>query len=222
MTVALSPTEQRTVLEQLNLLAVEDVTSLWRQASDLAPSEFRDIIIGGVPELLDPYIAGAADLTAAWYEEAAPRLDYVATSAPLPASEQLAASTRWALTATGDTALTRLAGFTKRTVFNAQRDTVLTNVEQEPGARWARHASANACEFCRMLATRQDVYRSARSAGENNRYHDHCRCMAVPVRPGRSYDPPAYVQQWDEQYRAASRATDGSTKAVLAHMRANN
>ncbi|MGC7358433.1 hypothetical protein RA989_21590, partial [Mycobacteroides abscessus subsp. massiliense] len=47
-----------------------------------------------------------------------------------------------------------LTGSAARALFNASRDTVLANVAAEPGARWARHASANACSFCRLMATR--------------------------------------------------------------------
>ena len=134
--------EQRAALDQLNLLAINDIVDLWREASPLAPAEFRSVITAGVPELLDPYIAGAGDLAATWYEEAAPQLTYRATAAAMPPAEQLATSAQWALRATGEAALVRLAGFSKRAILGAQRDTVLANVAHEPGARWARHASA--------------------------------------------------------------------------------
>ena len=47
---------------------------------------------------------------------------------------------------------------------------MLANVESEPGARWARYASANACGFCRMIATRHvgdnaTFYTSEQAAG---------------------------------------------------------
>ena len=42
--------------------------------------------------------------------------------------------------------------------------------------------------------------------------------MAVPVRPGDSFDLPAYVERWESQYRLAARETDGSIGQVVAHM----
>ncbi|WP_462052401.1 ADP-ribosyltransferase [Rhodococcus sp. RS1C4] len=55
-----------------------------------------------------------------------------------------------------------------------------------------------------------------------DQYYDHCRCTAVAVRPGQVYTPPDYVDQWEEQYQQAVRATaDGGpidTGAVLAKM----
>lgn len=166
--------------------------------------------------------------------------------------------------------LSRLSGSVKRMIYDSSRQTVLHNLsteygdppggsfDDEPGTRWARYASANACSFCRMLATRAAVYRSRESAvsvvgrsidittadrrhiaagqttrdealarrasysnaraarksgksvgdrktgrlrgtsGYGSKYHDHCRCIAVPVRPGTYYEPPDYVNQWED------------------------
>lgn len=61
-----------------------------------------------------------------------------------------------------------------------------------------------------------------------DRYHDNCRCMAVPVRSGETYEPPEYVNDWEQMYIDAVRATPGTgkygaidTQAVLNHMRRN-
>lgn len=255
--------ERREILEHLNLLAVQDITDLWRNASmlDLDSPSFRGVIARGVPELIAPYESTAGELTALWYEESAPELAFRATPAALTPGEQLATSTRWALGAAGDVALTRIAGFTQRAIFNASRETIIGNHRREPGSTWARHASSNACAFCKMMATRGAVYstkeaaryvgaerweakrnykgqkvghdigragrvRGTQPAGE--KYHDKCFCTAIEVRPGHSYEPPPYVEKWNEEYIAAVRATDGvgefgaiDTKAVLAHMRAS-
>lgn len=257
--------ERQQILEQLHLLAVQDITDLWRDASPLSTEEFRKVIRAAYPELLDPYQVMAADLSAEWYEEAAPELAYQAVTAPLPPAEQLSKSAAWALFANGDAALVRLAGTAQRAVFNAQRETVLLNSNREPGATWARHASANACGFCRVLATRGEVYGSEQAAvrvvgrgkdltlserrqraGGNlprrprrlpggkqtrgnqslgDKYHDHCRCTAIEVRPTGMYEPPPYVDEWEQQYIDAVRATPGAgkygaidIKAVVKHM----
>lgn len=52
-----------------------------------------------------------------------------------------------------------------------------------------------------------------------DRFHDNCKCIAVAVRAGTTYEPPSYVQKWDEEYIEASRG-GGGTKAILARMRA--
>ena len=255
--------EKRKILQELHLLAVQDIADLWHASSllKLDSSSFRGMITEGVPDLLDPYTATAGDLSAEWYNQSAPNLSYQATPAALPPNEQLSASSAWALYSDGQAALKRLAGLAQRTIFNAQRETIVGNVRMEQGARWARYASANACAFCRMMATRGAVYSTESSAvsvgaerwepkrnhkgkkvggdigrrgrvrgnqDAGDRYHDSCRCMAVEVRPGHSYEPPGYVDEWEQQYIAAVKATPGTGqygaidfKAVLAHMQAN-
>lgn len=57
-------------------------------------------------------------------------------------------------------------------------------------------------------------------------FHKSCRCIAVEVRPGGVYEPPAYVEKWQQDYIDASRAVSpgagaGSLKDIVAHMRAN-
>lgn len=264
-----SPSERLEILSNLNLLAVNDVSDLWKEASmlDIDSPSFRSVMTQAVPEMISPYESMAGELAARWYEDSAPELPYRATPAALSPTEQLAASTRWALGAAGDAALSRLAGFAQRAIFGAARETVLTNSQAESGSTWARHASGTACAFCRMMATRGDVYaskaaaisvvgrgremsladRKIRAAGGERRqggqfaaggiktrgsqkrgdkYHDKCHCIAVEVRPGQRYTPPSYVDEWNEEYKAAVLATPGvgefgaiDLSAVLAHMR---
>lgn len=227
-------------LNDLNEIQVARLIQLWSRLIGRPDEYIRDALLVEFPQLVDVFAGAAADLTVEWYDGLGPAA-YRARPAPLPSLEQLEASTRWAasaLTATG-TALPveRLAGTAQRALFNASRDTVALNVELE-GTGWARYASANACEFCRMLATRGAVYgsksaatsvvgrggaRGARTRGSQpleSTYHDHCRCMAVPVRGGDTYDPPGYVEDWAAQYTQARAAADGvDTKSILAAWR---
>lgn len=43
--------------------------------------------------------------------------------------------------------------------------------------------------------------RGTRDYGES--YHDDCRCIAVPIRPGDTYTAPDYAQSWTSDYRDA-------------------
>ncbi|MFC9769275.1 hypothetical protein [Rhodococcus jostii] len=252
--------EQQAILTELHTLGVADLNALWRLARDVDdPFEF---LVEAFGELVAQYGVSAADFAAVWYDDTAPALSYVAVPAALPALGQYAESAKWALSAGDGTAvLDRLSGTLQRGVWGMARETTLLNADTEPGARWARHASANACEFCRMAATRGAVYSSKasatrvvgrgkdtatnfhadgtrRSGGQakgirvrgaqkvGDKYHDHCHCMAVPVRPGRSYQPPDYVEKWEQDYIDAVRATPGAgdhgakgVKAVLSTMR---
>lgn len=246
-------TEQQSLLSELHRLGLGDLQELLRRADEFP--DFAAYVLEAYPELVAQYASAAAALSATWYEEAAPALSYIAEPAELPSLDRWAVSAQWALaTPSTDSLLQNLSGSLQRGVFDLARETTLLNADAEPGAKWARHASANACEFCRMMATRGSVYTSAAAATQvagrgkavstnyaasgrrksggqakgvrvrgtqksGSKYHDNCHCMAVAVRPGASYEPPAYVDQWEAEYIAATRATNGGTKAVLAEMR---
>lgn len=146
--------------------------------------------------------------------------------------------------AADSTVASRLAGAVQRHVASAARDTITTNADLE-GARWYRQAQPDACAFCRMLATRGPDYLSEESAkrvvgvrGKSRRgrpgellgrqrrtraigelYHDDCNCEPVAVRPGDTYTPPEYADEWMDQYLKAAAASNGSTKSILSEMR---
>ncbi|AXQ63189.1 head maturation protease [Mycobacterium phage Collard] len=188
----------------------------------LTKSEGLAVISDAYPKLILPFIGAAGVLTARWYSEqkALPRATgFAVEPAALPLDDKLAASGRWALVQRDPAGA--LQGTVRRSVFDQSRDTVLGNANRE-GVRWARYASANACGFCRMLATRSltaggagapGLYRSERAAlgsphKKNARGHDHCKCLAVPVRSG-TYEPPAYVHDWLDDYNEVSRDENG-------------
>ena len=172
-------TEKRAALAELERLMRGDLDALWRSAG--MADDFAAWVIDAFPELVAQYGGVAADLAAEWYEEAAPALAYQATTAPLPPLEKWAASAAWALNVgDGASSLDLLGGTAQRGVFDQYRTTIVLNAQTE-GASYARHASANACEFCRMLATRGDVYSSAEGA---TRVGGRGKAIA-PTMPGK-------------------------------------
>ncbi|ATL70773.1 VG15 protein [Nocardia terpenica] len=224
----MTPEEFHTVLTDLNTVILGDLHKLWNEYKELDEQTFRDVIISAYPDLISPHIELAGELAADWYNDAAPGLAYTATTATLPPVRQLHASAGWALAdaVNADAAFTLLAGSAQRSVFNGARQTIVDNAETERGARWARHARPTACRFCQMLATREHVYGSkelalkhstgpkrrptvAPARHRDDRYHDHCRCIAVMVRPGEKYSPPAYVDQWTHDYEHAVKLGGG-------------
>ena len=210
----MTPADLRATLVDLNTVMQSDLLALWRALDGQDVEFLREALQAELPAVVDPYLSAAGDVTADWYESQAPELAFTAAPAPLPPESQLQTTARWAagtvLTKTAVTPLDLLSGSMQRALFDESRRTVLDNVEAEPGAKWARYASANACPFCRMVATRGDVYTSESAAGGyGSKYHDHCRCLAVAVRPGKSYDPPSYVEDWQAEYTRARKAADG-------------
>ena len=261
--MAISPVERQNLLADLSSVAIRDLVELWRRAT-VADVDFAQFLIDAYPEIAVSYAEVAADLAADWYEQSAPDLPYQAVTAGPPPVDVLQKSTQWALGADGDKALSRLSGTLQRSVFDGARRTTLVNVERE-GSKWVRYASANACAFCALLATRSAVYTSKQSATRvvgqgkdistnfdasgkrksggqargiktrgsrkiGEKYHDHCHCVAVEVRPGRRYTPPPHVQEFKRAYKDAFDAVpDGMAydsnnsvlKAVLSNMRSD-
>lgn len=235
----------KSVLSDLSTLAVRDLVRFWRRYGD--EPGVQDLLVAAFPEIVGPPASAAAMVTAQWYNELAPELPFQAVPVvDLPADRMLG-TLDWAFNAPGEASpLDRVAGSTQRMIFDTSRGTVLENLAveygddapQPAGTRWARYASATACSFCRVMATRGAVYRSAAAAttvvGNGQRWHDNCRCVAVPVRPGQVYEPPDYVEQWEQDYLDAVDAAReaGETRgesgaidlnAVVRHMdRARN
>lgn len=261
--MTVSPAERQYILAQVNRLAADQLALLWDQAAALSDIGFAAFVKQAFPELVTPFAATAADLAATWYDETPSPTNYIATPGKLPDLAQLSGSVDWALGADGIEALGRMQGTAQRAINNSARDTTVLNAETEPGSKWVRHASANACAFCALMATRSAVYSSKTSAlrvvgrgkaislnfnpdgtrkagGQaggvklrgtqklGDKYHDHCHCIAVEVRPGGSYQPPPYVKDWEKAYKDAFAAVPDGTpydsqssvlKAVLSNMR---
>lgn len=199
--------------------------SLWAKAKEMTPGQFTSYAVQAYPEIITPHLALAAELAATWYDEQ-PSSDanYVASTADLVPVKALEINVRWALST--PSAEKSLDGSATRAFHNSARRTIVQNANTERGAQWARQPEPGACRFCQMFATRGAVYASEKEAlyhaaahGErprkaaahhdDERYHDHCRCIAVAVRPGgEPYKPPKYVAQYERDYYRAAAAVD--------------
>lgn len=214
--MAVSAPERQYLLTQVGILAKADLDRLWAQAGQLGTGQFFDYVSQGFADVIDPYHQAAGLLAATWFEQALPESTYIAAVAdPIPAA-RISSSVQWALGADGPKALERMQGTLQRAVFDGARDTTLLNVSAT-GSGWARYASANACAFCRLLATRGAAYRSENTAA--TKVHDHCSCIPVEDRDN-SYQPPDYVEKWQNEYLTArDQAGSGDPKQILAAWR---
>lgn len=229
-------------------------------------------------DLATPSLEGAAELGGQYYDLAGDRVGRppLGVVAATPPEEALKINARWAMSkGNQSTGLTLLVNSFQRRLFGTARESVARAAQSEPGARWARRARADACAFCRMLATRGATYRSAsaatgvvgrgatltlgdrraiaagtmtreealslrssyssaqhaaregKSVGDTrlgqtrgtgklgSQYHDKCRCLAVAVRPGTVYTPPAFTQQWEEDYKRISKDVGTNPDKVI-------
>lgn len=178
------------------------------------------VLAGRVPDLLAPVALAMSEGTRAHYEVQPGGVDGFVPQL-LPPEELALAGDRvrvWV-----DFALTQAdprAAFEasiERWLRGISRETNMVNAKAE-GARWFRHASANACGFCRLMATRGAVYGSAKAAGEGNRFHDHCHCTVAVVRPSDTFIEAPYVAQWRKDYEAARDAGLTKPGEIANHM----
>ena len=211
-----SPTEvanfQRLVITLSGQAAIA-VTNLWNQYQLADPETRWSALQEAFPIVVDPFLSASAVLSTEWYRSLNPESTFPVEVAPISPPAALSANATWALTQLNP--LQSLVGSVDRQVFSASRETLVSNAERE-GVRFARYASANACAWCRVLATREAVYRSAANAVKG---HDNCHCMAVPVRDGDTYTPPAYTAQWLEEYNTARAEVGGNLNDIVNKMR---
>lgn len=214
------------LVEDLSAVAIADLVDLW---DDLPadPEAARRILQRELPDLVDAYAPITSAQAADFYDElrsaaeapGAFRAQMVNTP-PVEASEALAGWSASGLYVDRGKALSQAAGGLQRLIVGADRRTIERNVGRDrSGPRFARHASANACAFCAMVATRGAVYRSEDAAG--SKYHDHCHCVAVPVWNPRAYEEAPYVAEWRSAYYDATTQLGAANdpKAILKLMR---
>jgi len=97
--------------------------------------------------------------------------------------------------------LVEVSGAVSRLVLQSGRDTIQEELLRDPAALgWARVASANACAFCAMLASRGPVYKEETVDFEA---HDHCTCGSEPVYEGAQWPPNS--KAFDSLWRDAAQ-----------------
>jgi len=194
---------------------LEESLSLWRTA---------------VSALIGRYGAASASLSADAYDRQRRAADAPGAFSARPADpapdEQVEQSLRWATADLWPTdeeqeafdarlaaAQARAEGAAQRLVANHGRATMRESADRDRGAvGYARAAALGACSFCRLMASRGMVYKTAGSAGReaNERFsgdasvakfHDNCHCGIIPVFRGQRFELSAHAAEWDRVYR---------------------
>ena len=231
----------RDQLNYINRMAMDDLISVVRTASQMDPITGREYLTDAFEALVSTYGGVSADMTVEWWDEIMADELYFAEAAPLPTHRQLVKEVRWGTAPDvqgEDDVLRRMAALMQKHIFGAHRNTVDINALNHK-VGYARYAQADACAFCRLLASRGAVYgspaaalyvgtatvrshysdgrrrgyrlkkgrvRGVQRAGE--RYHDHCRCVVAPDRPGLDPNLPDYVDKFEEEYDRAIAQLD--------------
>lgn len=248
--------DHQKVAGQVVSLAMRDLVEVWRTFTFDDAARAQQEIRAVLPLLIDGYGTPMAALSADWYDELRDRAKvsgrYTAQPGYGPGVQRLdslagyTANALYGANPDSNLALSRLSGGLTRILLDIDRDTIAGNSFLDPSdVRYARHASANACAFCALLATRGAEYateeaalrivgrgtdlstnvgrrrgrraqgiraRGSRQLGE--KYHDDCRCAAVPVFGNQDYEEAPYVAKFREAYANAPVGGGANPNAI--------
>lgn len=196
MVTAAQISGHRRELATLTGLAERDLRLLFREFDTVAAA--REALRDVLPRLVAIYGSAAATLGADWYDEirlaSEAKGRFRAIPADLPDAGRTDALAGWATeSATStDAMLTLVAGGLQRIVANADRGSVTRSAIQDPASAGWKRIGTGACEFCRMLIQRDQLYSEATADFAS---HDHCNCQAYPLIKGAEpIDVKDYVQ----------------------------
>ncbi len=166
--------EFRGLLQDLGELASEVLINLVDALDAQDAVKAREGLSEALPEVLQPYVTSAGELSAVWYEDLradagvrSPFNAIVSASVPTSRFDALAGWAVKPLFGQSDTTVASLlvAG-AERIIMGGARDTVDVNARRDPvSVAWSRVARPDACEFCRAQAGRGAVYKSKQAAG---------------------------------------------------------
>lgn len=235
----------RESVADVTAVAFADLVATWGTMLTAEVAELVQRLLDFLPGLFGDYGSMVGSVSADWYDdlrdEAGLPSGFRATPVDVSSfQDALEPLVRWSVEPLlgadpePDAALSRLAGGAQKLLAGVDRGTVAQSAAADPGKPiYARHASANACTFCRLLATRDAVYGSEESAltvvgtrgarqiqALGDRYHSSCHCVAVPLWPGQEFERAPYVDEWQAAYLNAREETrSGDPSKILAHMR---
>ncbi|MFD4394655.1 hypothetical protein [Kitasatospora sp. NPDC058478] len=228
----------------------------------IVPSRLQPTVpawIQAVRALVGQYSSASASLAADYYE--AERVAARVTgrfTVPLlepPPDEQVEASLRWAtkdlwprdpedpattpaqalpIEQRLDAAQTKAEAAAQKLVTDTGRGTVREAVRRDRVAvGYARAAALGACAFCKLMATRGMVYKSAEAAGTEAdarfagdasvvKYHDNCHCAVLPVFRGQRFELSVHAQEWARLYEEQVAPHSGQQLARFRAVLADN
>lgn len=215
--------------------------------------------IEAVAALIDQYGDASARLAADFYDAqraaAAVPGDFTVPLADPAPDDQISNSLRWAtkdlwphdpqdpritfaqtqtIEVRLDAAETKAEQAAQRLVADQGRATIRQAVQRDrEAAGYARAASLGACAFCKLMASRGAVYKTAQTAGReaNDRFtgdasvvkfHNDCHCTIIPVYRGQQFELSPHAAEWDRIYREFAAGHPGEQlrlfrQALAAH-----
>ena len=168
-------------LAAIRRLSMQELLGILNRAGiSYAGRESYDYLVQAVQDLVTVYGSQVIDVTVGGIEGARGATAPIVAADPMKPA-QVEGVVGWAMSR--QDVRSALAGSVLRLVQQPGRETVVQSAEAA-GHKYYRQVSAGACSFCLMLASRGGVYRSSRTAGVGNAFHDHCRCRIVELSAG--------------------------------------
>lgn len=214
----------RSANAELSRLVQAELADFYASMPDASPEAVRDALLEFVPALVAEYGDVAAVASAEWFEQVYGGSARLADPLPVEAVQQgvrFAAGHLWTPEPAAIVGL--LATQVDKWVKQPGRDT-LERAADRHGMRWARVPTGReTCAFCLLLASRDAVYlteRSASKGADGSKYHGDCDCVAVPMNTWDDY-PEGYDPQELYDLYSASRdaAGSGDIRDITAAMR---
>ena len=201
-------------LDQLRILAQQDLADWWANTDGLAPPVRMDTLREAFHAIQSTYGEQAAYLAADHLflqrslDDTLSDLEFPEVADPA-GYEQARAGFNWATAKHREEfapelvpmAREKLAGVLNRLVSQPAHDTVAKAVETA-GTGYARVPEPGACSFCLMLASKGAAY-SKESVQSANGYHDNCRCVGIEVKSDA--DLPRINRELHDLWQATSR-----------------
>ena len=201
------------------------VRALWNDVRGSAPETVRNAFLSAMPQIVDTYGTASAEVAAEYFEELT---GFTAEPSDSLDRDQVEGVVRYQAgklwTAEQAGFVTGLMTDTDKLVKAFGWDTIYSNGDRR-GVRYARiPTGSKTCAFCMVLASRDAVYLSRRSAGgDGNSYHGDCDCTVTPVRDAGDL-PEGYDSE--ELYAVYMDALDesgsGDLKDIVATARRQN
>lgn len=180
--------KHRRELAALWSVGSKDLDALALAVRRLDVVEAREMLKLALPDLIDPFLGAASDMSAVLLDELYRITANVPASEYLPTASRIDALARWAVTPMVDeslesTVLTRVAGAAERMFYDSARLTVergvisnflarknrrygdVTRDEDGKIVKFQRFPAPGACDFCKMTASRGAAYRTEATAG---------------------------------------------------------
>lgn len=185
--------EYSVALDQLRMLAQQDLAKWWANTDGLAPPVRMDTLREAFYAVQATYGEQAAYMAADYLflqrslDEALSGLEFPETATPAT-YEQARAGFNWATAKYRESfdstllavARNNLAGVLNRLVAQPAHTTT-ANAVINAGTGYARVPEPGACNFCLMLASRGAAY-SRESVQTASGFHDNCRCVGIEVK----------------------------------------